>query len=89
MKDVDRNDSELEFLQRTNLKLIGRGVKFLREKHQVTQQELEWFSGVSQNQISFIESGKTNFKMDSITRIAGAFNLDLLSFIEVCRLAPH
>ncbi len=89
MKDVDRNDSELEFLQRTNLKLIGRGVKFLREKHKVTQQELEWFSGVSQNQISFIESGKTNFKMDSITRIAGVFNLDLATFIDICRLAPH
>jgi len=89
LKDVDKANSELDLLQKTNLNFIGRGVRFLREKNQVTQQELEWYSGVSQNQISFIESGKTNFKMDCITRIAGAFDLDLCSFIEVCRLAPH
>ncbi len=89
MKDVDNNPDQLELDLRIAKKFVGRGIKFLREKHGITQQNLEWYSGVQQNIISTMESGKQDFKIEYLVRIAAAFNLNLVTFFEVCLTVPR
>jgi|DEB0MinimDraft_10_1074344.scaffolds.fasta_scaffold07521_4 transcriptional regulator with XRE-family HTH domain len=87
MKDVDADSQDLDQKLQVANNFFGRGIKFLRKKHNITQQELEWYSGVQQNVISMMESGKANFKMEHVVRIAAAFNMNIVTFFDVCLVA--
>jgi transcriptional regulator with XRE-family HTH domain len=54
---------------------IGRNIKRLRERHQVTQEDLANVAEVQRDTISKIEQNKRNPSFDTLDRIARFFNV--------------
>lgn len=84
MIDVDSKPEDLQISLNVANNFFGRGVKHLRHEHKVSQQELEYFSGVQQSVISKIENGNIDFRLEQIVRIAQAFHLNIVDFFNVC-----
>lgn len=61
---------------------IGENIKFLREKNQLTQDELAKIIGVTDKAISFWEIGKYKPRMGSIQKIADYFGIQKSNIIE-------
>ena len=63
----------------THLQHIGISIKKMRKFRELTQQELADKSGLRVATISDIESGKANFEINTLVRIAAAleFALDI------------
>ncbi len=62
---------------------FGNKVRFLRNKNGITQEKLSEMTDLDISFISMIEHGKKNITINTIEKIARAFNLniiDLLSF---------
>ncbi len=59
---------------------LGKRLKELREKHQLTQYRLAKLSGVSQSHISEIESGDKEPTTGTLMKICSAMGLTLAEF---------
>ena len=65
---------EKEIIRKERLR-IGLNILVRRRELHMTQNELAEASGVSRNQISSIERGKTNFVMEALFAIAEALGV--------------
>ena len=59
------------------LQLLGERIKEERKKRGLTQEKLAGLSGVSNNFISYIESGNKNASLKTIKKIADVFQISL------------
>jgi len=59
------------------LRLLGRRIKEERKKKGMTQEKLAELSGISNNFISYIESGNKNASLKTIKKIADALEITL------------
>lgn len=60
-----------------NSALLGRTIKMMREKRQLTQEDLSEAADTGVPYISEIENGKANPSLKVITKLAIAFNLSI------------
>ena len=67
------------------LENLGPALRLLREKKSWTQERLGEAARLGKSQISKYESGRDLPKLDSLTRILGALELDLPNFFSVVR----
>lgn len=56
---------------------MGKAVKEARKKAGMTQKKLSQVSGISQQMISLIESGRSSFSVDTLTKVMNAVGLEL------------
>ena len=60
-------------------KNVGRKVRLLRESADITQEELSEISGVTQNFISQLESGKKTASIETLNKIAKSLEVPIAS----------
>ena len=65
---------ENEIIRKERLR-IGLNILIRRRELHMTQNELAEASGVSRNQISSMERGRTNFRMEALFAIAEALGV--------------
>ena len=61
---------------------IGLNILMRRRKLNLTQNELAEASGISRTQISGMERGKTNFRMEALLAIAEALQVDYQDLLK-------
>jgi len=67
---------------------VAESLKRLRSKNRLTQVELSRLSGVSQSQISTIESGEDQPGIETLSRLASALNISVAVLDERLLSAP-
>lgn len=72
---------EKEIIRKERLR-IGLNILVRRRELHMTQNELAEASGVSRNQISSIERGKTNFGMEALFAIAEALDVEYIELLK-------
>jgi transcriptional regulator with XRE-family HTH domain len=60
----------------TSLVLFGKRVRAIREAANISQEQLQYATGISQSQIGRIESGTLNTGINHVSRIAEFFGLE-------------
>lgn len=65
------------------LKFFGENVRQLRNDFFITQDELSKLTGIDRGQISKIEKGKINATLETIKKIADAFNIKLKDLMDI------
>ena len=65
------------------LKFFGENVRQLRNNFFITQDELSKLTGIDRGQISKIEKGKINATLETIKKIADAFNIKLKDLMDI------
>lgn len=66
----------------TAKQIIGKKIKFLREKKDMTQQELGELIGADRQYINKVEKGKKNITLDYLDKITKALNVTQDEFIN-------
>ena len=61
---------------------LGLKIKELRNQKNITQQELSDLIGVKRQYISQIESGEYNITIDTLNKIAIAFQISMAELID-------
>jgi transcriptional regulator with XRE-family HTH domain len=61
---------------------VGRIIRQLREKKNLTQQALAEQSGLSRNTLSLIERGQSSPTVSTLKRLADALNVDINAFFD-------
>ena len=61
---------------------IGLNILMYRRKLKMTQNELAEASGVSRTQISSMERGETNFRMEALFQIAEVFKISFIKLLK-------
>lgn len=69
-------------LLRNERQRIGLNILMRRRKLNLTQNELAEASGISRTQISGMERGKTNFRMEALLAIAEALQVDYQDLLK-------
>lgn len=72
-------------LQQSNKISVGERLRWLRERHGLTQQELAEKSGINRVTISKIESGHVEPRAKTLTRLLEAIGVELSTFWEGTR----
>jgi transcriptional regulator with XRE-family HTH domain len=72
---------EKERIRKERLR-IGLNILIRRRELNMTQSELAEAAGVSRNQISSIERGKTNFGMEALFAIAEALGVEYQELLK-------
>lgn len=62
--------------------VVASNLKFLREKHGLTQEALAHLAGISVSFVSLVERGERNPLLSTIERLAGALKEDPLEFFK-------
>ncbi|MCJ2184246.1 cupin domain-containing protein [Novosphingobium sp. 1949] len=62
---------------------VGRRLRFVRERKQLSQRTLARLAGVPSSTISLIESGRTNPSVGSLKRIVSAIGISLGEFFSL------
>ena len=65
-----------------NLKIFGLRIRDLRKKSGLTQSELAERIGLSTNFIGMVERGERNKSVDTIFKLAKAFDINLAQLFE-------
>lgn len=65
---------------------ISKKLKLERIKAGLTQEQLAEKSGLSRNSIQKIETGKVSPTVETLEKLALAFNMDFQSFIDVSKV---
>lgn len=63
-------------------KKIGERIRFLRIKHNISQEELEKLSGIHRSTISEIEHGKKNLSLKHLYLLAVAFQIEIQELFD-------
>lgn len=61
---------------------ISKRIRYLRLKHQITQETLEERAGLGFNYIYKLENKPTNIKVDTIDKIIRALDTDIVTFFS-------
>ncbi len=61
---------------------IGLNILLRRRELHLTQTKLAEISGISRTQISSMERGKTNFKLDALLSVSEALGVDYLDLLK-------
>lgn len=69
-------------LLRNERQRIGLNILMRRRKLNLTQNELAEASGISRTQISGMERGKVNFRMEALLAIAEALQVDYQDLLK-------
>lgn len=64
------------------LKLLGKKIKYFREKKGWVQLDLELRSDINRTEISKIENGKKNIEFYTIVRLADALEIELIDLFR-------
>ena len=71
-----------EYLLSGNLyPLLGKSIRRLRRRREITQEELAEAVNIDQKQISYIESGKARARLPTYLRIANVFGVSIDHFL--------
>ena len=62
--------------------IIGKKIKFFREKNSLTQQELADLIGGNRQYVSKLEKGKKNMTLDNLDKIIFALNCTQADFLN-------
>ena len=62
--------------------IVGENIRTIRQKRSLTQEELALMSGLSQGYINQLESGKRRFTQKTLSAIAEALGLPLITFFK-------
>ena len=62
--------------------ILSNNMKKLRNKMNLTQEELSYRSGLHRTSISSVERGERNISIDALEKIAQAFNVPLHKLLE-------
>lgn len=75
---TDKNDfHKYDYTKKINKSIIGNNIKFLRKKHNLTQNDLAKLLNTSQSTISAYENGKSLVLTVFIFSLANQFNLSV------------
>lgn len=66
---------------------ICKRVKFERMKRNLTQEKLAELADLNRNTISNIECGLSSPTIETVEKIAAAFGIDVLEFIDVSKIS--
>lgn len=72
----------------TSLVLFGKRVKAIREAANISQEQLQYATGISQSQIARIESGTLNTGINHVSRIAEFFGLNDFELFQYKAAVP-
>jgi transcriptional regulator with XRE-family HTH domain len=72
----------------TSLVLFGKRVKAIREAANISQEQLQYATGISQSQIARIESGTLNTGINHVSRIAEFFGLSDFELFQYKAAVP-
>ena len=65
---------------------IGIKIKLLRNKINISQEELGQRANVSKQQIGFIERGESSPTIDTLNQIAQALNTTIVDLVDVTKI---
>lgn len=63
------------------LSIIGRNISCIRQRRELSQEDLSDLAGTSRPYISDIENGKVNIRVELLVRIAAALDCELSELI--------
>lgn len=61
---------------------LGEKVRFIRKEKGISSQQLEYLSGVSQSNISRIESNEISPTIDTLLKLCNALEISVLELLE-------
>lgn len=64
------------------VQLVGRGIRQLRKKHNLSQTELSSRIGIQQSDLSRMEKGEYRVSLDTLFRILATFGVSIGDFFE-------
>ena len=67
---------------------LGMRIKFLRQKHHWSQEDLALNANVNKNYLSDLENGRRNPSLEILERIAIAFNISLEELFKGIETIP-
>ena len=67
-------------------KKIGLKIKLLRNKIDISQEELSFRSGVSKQQIGLIERGESSPTIDTLDQISKALDIPLTELVDTSKI---
>ncbi|ATZ19902.1 helix-turn-helix domain-containing protein [Mesoplasma lactucae] len=62
--------------------VLGKNMKELRAKENITQEELSFRSGLHRNYISDTERGTRNISLKAVQKIADGLNVELIELFK-------
>lgn len=69
-------------------KLMGRAIKMLRVKYDMSQSELAKNVGISLSLLSYVERGLRETRLDTYQKIASELNLELSGLVAIAEELP-
>ncbi len=67
---------------------LGMRIRFLRQQHRWSQEDLALNANINKNYISDLENGRRNPSLDILERIAVAFNISLAELFKGVESIP-
>ena len=61
---------------------VGKRIKFLRNKMELSQEEFAFKCGLDRTYITSLERGKRNVSLINLEKIASSFNMSLSQFFN-------
>jgi transcriptional regulator with XRE-family HTH domain len=61
---------------------LSRNIKTLREKFNLTQEELGSYLGILREQVSYYENGKREIPLEQLNKISDLFGVELIDLME-------
>ena len=56
---------------------LGMRIRYLRQQHKLSQEDLAFYANINKNYISDLENGRRNPSLEILERIAIAFHISL------------
>lgn len=72
----------------TAQKQLGMRIKFLRNKHKWSQEDLALESGINKNYVCDLENGRRNPSLKVLEKICAAFNITLEELFKGIETIP-
>ena len=64
-------------------KILAENIRLLRAKKRFSQEAIADMANIGQNQVSEIENERANPNLDTLIKIADAFNIELFKLFEI------
>jgi transcriptional regulator with XRE-family HTH domain len=81
--DIENDVLDENELVKTQMKLLAKRLRFERQKRRISQIDLSFQAGLSQNQVSSIETGKICPTAGTIFKICNALNINPAVLFDV------